>query len=107
MWNMYQDALDVQDACTLSGVVKSLAGHMDAIWAEVRAEGKGTDEVNSHPVVIMFLAQMLHLATRESISPDAYFKADAICRQKVQGTSEISEIEAREQQAAEDPRVDR
>ncbi len=44
----YQNALDVQSASNLSGVVLQFARDMKAINAEVRASGGGTDQVNTH-----------------------------------------------------------
>lgn len=59
--NIYADAIQVQDACNLSGVVKSWAEAMDAIWAEARAQGKGTDYVNTHPVNVLYADKVYSL----------------------------------------------
>jgi hypothetical protein len=57
-----QTALDAQNACNLSGVVKSLAGPvMDALWEQARANGKGTDFINTHPIVTLFLDKLASL----------------------------------------------
>jgi hypothetical protein len=57
-----QTALDVQDACNLSGVAKSLAGPiMDALWAEAGVKGKGTEWINQHPIVTLFIDKLAHL----------------------------------------------
>jgi hypothetical protein len=74
-----QTALDVQDACVLSGVAKSLAGPvMDAIWAEARRLNKGTDWVNENPIVTLFLNKMQSL-NRGEFSP-AYDAVEKIAQ---------------------------
>jgi len=50
----FKTALQVQDACNLSGVVKSFDEALTAIWVEARSTGKGTDWVNTHPICVMF-----------------------------------------------------
>jgi hypothetical protein len=73
MRNIYQDALNVQSACNLSGVAKALAVALDVIWAEACANGKGTEYVNRHPVVVLHVCQMAWLATGDAL---AYSKVD-------------------------------
>lgn len=63
-WN---DAMVVQDACNLSGVVFSFARHMETICDEARKQGQGTEWRNKHPIVRLFLNQLLHLACGECI----------------------------------------
>lgn len=59
---MYQDALDSQTACNLSGLVNTLARHTKTIWDESHKLGRAsTDYVNTHPVVALFLHQMAYL----------------------------------------------
>ena len=55
-------ALDVQDACNLSGVVFSFAKVMQVICDEAHRLGKGTDWKNRHPIVILFLDKLADLA---------------------------------------------
>lgn len=58
---MYRDALFSQTACNLSSLVNSLAKHTKTLWELARKEGKGTDFVNKHPVIRLFLEQMVCL----------------------------------------------
>ena len=73
-----QTALDVQDACNLSGVVKSFAGPiMDALWEQARATNQGTAFINRHPIVSLFidkLASLNGIQTSDScnVASDAY-----------------------------------
>lgn len=56
-----KDALLIQHACNLSGVLHTWHKHMDALWAEARENGHGTDWVNTHPINQLFsdkVAQM-------------------------------------------------
>jgi hypothetical protein len=56
-----QTSLDVQDACNLSGVARSFVQVIDAVRAESDRIGKGTDWVNRHPIVSLFLDKMASL----------------------------------------------
>lgn len=57
----YEFAMYSQDACNLSGLAKSLSNVIDRIWEEARAQGKGTEYVNNHPIVRLYVEQMRHL----------------------------------------------
>lgn len=59
---VWQDALAVQDACNLSGVVKDFARVVGLIWEEARSLGKGTDYVNQHPVCVLYIDKLASLA---------------------------------------------
>jgi len=74
--NMYEEAILSQSACNLSGLIMSLSKHMDKIWEEARAQGKGTDYVNNHPVVRLFLEQFNHLCRAD------YFESHKICDER-------------------------
>jgi len=57
-----QIALDCQDACNLSGVLASFKEIVhEVIWPEARRLGKGTDYVNTHPIVTLFLSKLCSL----------------------------------------------
>ncbi len=67
----YQNALWSQDACNLSGIVRSFHLMLERVWEEARAKGEGTDYVNSHPVSRLFAEQIMHLSKGCDYS-DAY-----------------------------------
>src|SRR5712664_17795 len=55
-------ALDCQDACNLSGVLASFKEIVhEVIWPEARRLGKGTEYVNAHPIVTLFLSKLCSL----------------------------------------------
>lgn len=54
-------AIAVQDAVNLSGVAHSFAEAVSAIWDEAHRQGKGTEWVNTHPVVTLFLDKLADL----------------------------------------------
>lgn len=55
-------AIQVQDACNLSGVLRTFDTIvMDVLWPEARRIGAGTDWVNQHPVVYLFLDKLMSL----------------------------------------------
>jgi hypothetical protein len=60
--NIYKEAIQVQDACNLSGVAHSFSRILDSIWEEARSLGKGTEYVNTHPVCKMFADKITDLA---------------------------------------------
>lgn len=55
-------ALDVQDACNLSGVVRSFAEVTEVLWSEARAQNAGTDFVNRHPITRLFADKLVSLS---------------------------------------------
>lgn len=70
-----QDAITCQDACNLSGVARSLVEALDAIWEQARAQGKGTDYVNTHPIVSLFLHKLTDLNRLDSREYSEVFRA--------------------------------
>jgi hypothetical protein len=62
---MYADALLVQDACNLSGVVYSFAEAMKVICEQAQRTGQGTDWKNLHPVAVLFASKIAHLTKCE------------------------------------------
>ena len=81
MRNIYQQALDVQNACNSSGVALSLANEIiPAVRDELRANGgfADTDAVNSHPAVIMFIAKLGDLAGL-TVDGARYSRAYTVC----------------------------
>lgn len=76
-----RDALAVQGACNLSGVVFSLARHMQTL-CDLPAN-KGTDWKNHHPVVVLFMVQLAHLSTRDVVAMDQYRACVEICEEVI------------------------
>ena len=75
---LYQQALDVQNACNLSGVVQSFSKAFDEIWKAAREVERGTDYVNTHPISVLFADKIGSLAKVQGLtseSMDAYSKA--------------------------------
>ena len=58
----YQTALDVQDACNLSGVLFTFAEIMHRVCETAHQEGHGTDWKNSHPIVQLFVDKLSWLS---------------------------------------------
>ena len=77
-----RNALAVQSACNLSGVILSMAEDCKEI-SRLGFE-KGTDWKNSHPVFILYAVQIAHLThsgTALMSTPDRYSKASDICKE--------------------------
>ena len=61
-----QTALDIQTAINLSGVLHSLDEIVtNVLWPEARKLGKGTDWVNTHCIVTLFLFKLMALNASE------------------------------------------
>jgi hypothetical protein len=59
------DALMVQDACNLSGVVHSFARVMAILCDDARRLGKGTDWINHHPIAVLFASKIDDMVQRK------------------------------------------
>jgi hypothetical protein len=67
-----------QSACNLSGLAHDLAKVVTKIWAEARQLGEGTDYVNTHPIVRLYVEQMVFLASGRD-----YWEAANLVRDKL------------------------
>jgi hypothetical protein len=66
-----EQALAVQDACNLSGVVISFATIIKEVRARLEEEKQGgTDNVNTHPVCVLFADKIAHLTGTQSLGND-------------------------------------
>lgn len=72
----YRDAIEVQDAVNLSGVVRS--------WMEImsRMSGMPTEERNHHPINVMFSSKVANLSGYEGNEMEAFNKAYTVCKEK-------------------------
>jgi hypothetical protein len=85
MSSIYQNALDVQSASNLSGVVFQFARDMKRINEEVRASGGGTEQVNKHPVCRLYAEQIAWLTGAGGcLDSDTYRQAHDACGRKVE-----------------------
>ena len=65
------EALAVQDACNLSGVVISFGHVIREVRAMLEAENKGgTDAVNTHPVCVLYADKVAHLTGTQGFGND-------------------------------------
>ena len=71
------EALQIQDACNLSGVVHSFHRVISEVWENARAQGKGTDWVNRHPIVRAYVSKLVMLS-RYEIGDDTFSEVMAI-----------------------------
>ena len=60
----YEQAIEVQDACNLSGVVHTLEELLPRIREE--PDCTGTGYVNSHPIVVMYVNKLSSLSGAEN-----------------------------------------
>jgi hypothetical protein len=57
-----KEALAVQNASNLSGVVRTFRDCLDTLWDEAHATGKGTAFVNQHPIAVLFADKIADLS---------------------------------------------
>ncbi len=50
-----QSALDVQNGCNASGIIRSLAGVTSVLWEHANEHQLGSKWVNRHPIIAMYL----------------------------------------------------
>lgn len=77
MKDLAQQALDVQNASNLSGVVAAFREVMIELWEHARVEGHGTDWVNTHPIAKLWSDKVAHLTGTQAIGNDAVTAAYA------------------------------
>ncbi len=81
-----KDALQIQDACNLSGVVHSMAEVMESVCDVAHRLGNGTAWKNRHPVIVLFAAKVAHLAgLSDSSLCDTYERSHQLCEAHVRG----------------------
>lgn len=78
-----QGALTAQNACNLSGVVHSFSQTLTELWAHAHANGEGTDWVNTHPVSILYSAQIAYLSSGSLTDSESYSRAHNACSEMV------------------------
>lgn len=70
------EALAVQDACNLSGVVLSFGTIIQEVRNRLESEGKGgTDAVNNHPICQLYADKVAHLTNTQTLGNDEVAKA--------------------------------
>ncbi len=68
-------ALECQDACNLSGVLASFKEIVhEVIWPEARRLGKGTEFVNTHPIVTLFLDKLASLNRSQCLCSESMYR---------------------------------
>lgn len=83
-------ALDVQDACNLTGVAYSFKNAIDAVCARANQLGESTNWKNTHPIVTLFLLKMAELNHCGSTLDSSYGDAEAICSSIASGTGDYT-----------------
>jgi hypothetical protein len=68
-----REALAVQDACNLSGVVHSFAKAITHLREAL--PNAGTDEINAHPVCALWSDKIAHLTGTQTFGQDAVMRA--------------------------------
>ena len=87
--SIYRNALDIQSASNISGVVLQFARDMRRINEEVRATGGDTEQVNTHPVCRLYAEQIAWLTGAGGCVDSAtYWEAHDACERRVEDERE-------------------
>lgn len=73
-----------QSACNASGLIHTLSEVISRLWKE--PDCTGTDYVNTHPIVRLYVAQLLYLSYGESVDTDKYGEAYNTVKEKIAAT---------------------
>lgn len=88
--NIYQTAIDVQDACNLSGVINSWKLCFQEINNEMQTAKAGDDFRRKHPVNILFLSKVSQMmGFNDPVDWVSYGKAYQICKEKAIAISQV------------------
>lgn len=89
MKKLYADAITVQDACNLSGVVLAWARAMETICNEANEKGYGTEWKNNHPANVLFASKVASLTRCEDVSVFARAYEAAVKESGVEDGTEV------------------
>lgn len=78
----YADAIAAQSACNLSGLAHSLSSIVSRIWKE--PDCNGTEYVNTHPIVVLYAAQIAFLSGLGVGGTFEYNEAYEVCERRAQ-----------------------
>lgn len=99
-----QQALDIQDACNLSGVAFAFANAVQAVCDESHKGGAtGTEWRNTHPIITMHLLKMCELNGCGSTLHESYNKAEKQCQQIARDGITIHDLANELRPAEKDP----
>ena len=71
--DLAREALAVQDACNLSGVVHGFSRAITELRVVLR--DPGTDAINAHPVCVLWADKIAHLTGTQSLGNDVVSRA--------------------------------
>ena len=57
-----REALLTQGACNAGGLIHSLQRAVTRLQEQMHAEGRGTEWLNRHPVLVLYVTQLAHLS---------------------------------------------
>ena len=78
-------AIDIQNACNMGGVARTFHEAVQAVWDEAHRRQEGTDWVNQHPLIRMFIDKMNDLSGRIDHDTSQYRNDWHICEEIVKG----------------------
>lgn len=76
----YQRALDIQDACNMSGVIESLHAVLSSIRDEAHVKGYGTQWINEHPIIVMYASKIHSLSRADEYFSESYRQCRENCK---------------------------
>lgn len=89
----YQKAINVLDACNLSGVVHGFSCVMKKIHFESIKQNKGTDFKNTHPIVVLYAEKIAQLTRLMSHDIMVFHEAYQICKERAETQTKVIDHE--------------
>lgn len=74
-----QQAMDIQSADNLSGVIRAFSGILTVLWGEAHKLGEGIVWINKHPIAVLFAEKI------KSLTGDDFATAYEECEKLAKG----------------------
>ena len=78
----YKDAIQIQDASNLSGIVHAFSKVVSKIWEEAHEKEEGTDWVNQHPICRLYANKIATLSGGDTF--EGFQKAYETCADRAE-----------------------
>lgn len=75
--DLAREALLTQGACNAGGLVHSLHRAVERLQEQMHTEGRGTEWLNRHPILVLYVTQLAHLCGSDS--PERWQEAVETC----------------------------
>ena len=78
--DLAKEAIEIQDACNLSGLIHGWHRSMEVLWSILRDSGAGTAQINQHPINQLWASKVHDLTGMGLSDTEAFGKAYDACK---------------------------